>query len=242
VVTEESGPAAVHDRASRRRTVAGLVSVGVHGVLLFAVAVTSVTGIRVAREAPAVELTPIQVVAPPPPEPPAPQLQPVTPPSPGTLGRRGREPPRSVTRAPADPYADLIMHYEAPPAADPGNRDGEAGIGLGSGLLGDGIGGAAFGVGNVPPPPASRARPPRAKEDYSRWDFHAAHMFAGAIVRLELTVDPRGGVRAVRILKGVDDQIDQRAIELAGRFQFFPALDDDGRSTWGRHGWEFVIR
>lgn len=147
-----------------------------------------------------------------------------------------------MTRAPADPYADLVMHYEARPAADPGNLDGEHGIGLGSGLLGDGVGGAAFGVGNVPPPPPSRARPPRAKEGYSKWDFRASRMFAGAIVRLELTVDPRGRVTAVRILKGVDDQIDQRAIELAGRFQFFPALDDDGRPTWGRHGWEFVIR
>lgn len=147
-----------------------------------------------------------------------------------------------MTRAPPDPYADLVMHYDAPPAADPGNRDGEHGIGLGSGLLGDGVGGSAFGVGNVPPPPASRARPPRAREDYSKWDFHAARMFAGATVRLELTVDPRGKVTAVRILKGVDDQIDQRAIEVAGRFEFFPALDDDGRPTWGRHGWLFVIQ
>ena len=134
------------------------------------------------------------------------------------------------------------MHYDAPEAADPGNRDGDTGPGLGSGLLGEGVGGNAFGVGTVPPPPPSQARPPRAKEDYSQWDFHAAHMFRGAIVRLELTIDPVGSVRDVRVLKGVDDQIDVRAIDLARRFEFFPALDDDGRPTWGRHGWEFVIR
>jgi TonB family protein len=147
-----------------------------------------------------------------------------------------------VTRAPADPYANLVMHYDAPPATDPGNRDGDTGAGLGSGLLGEGVGGNDFGVGTVPPPPVSRARPPHPKDDYSQWDFHAASMFRGAIVRLELTVDPAGSVRDVRILKGVDDQIDLRATELARRFQFFPALDDDGRPTWGRHGWEFVIR
>jgi TonB family protein len=236
MVTEKVGP--------RRPMFAGLVSAGLHGMLLLAISLTS---IHVARKTPTIELTPIQVVEPPPPppppEPPAPQLRPITPPSPGTLGRRGREPPRSVSRAPADPYADLVMHYEAPASDDPGNRAGATGGGLGSGLFGDGIGGAAFGVGNVPPPPApSRARPPRAKADYSRWDFLAASVFRGAIVRLELSIDPSGSVRDVRVLKGVDDQIDLRATDLARRFEFYPALDDDGQPIWGRHAWEFVIR
>src|SRR5262249_25418386 len=124
----------------------------------------------------------------------------------------------------------------------PGNRDGDTGPGLGSGLRGGGFGGNDFGVGTVPPPPPSRARPPRAKEDYSQWDFQAARMFRGAVVRLELTIDPAGAVHDVQIVKGVDDQIDLRAADLARHFAFFPALDDDGKPIWGRHGWEFVIR
>src|SRR4029079_17134626 len=119
---------------------------------------------------------------------------------------------------------NLVMHYDAPEAVDPGNRDGDTGAGLGSGLLGDGVGGNEFGVGTVPPPPPSHARPPRAKEDYSKWDFHAARMFRGAIVRLELTISPAGAVHEVRIVKGVDDQIDLRAAELARHFEFFPAV------------------
>jgi TonB family protein len=67
-------------------------------------------------------------------------------------------------------------------------------------------------------------------------------MFRGAIIRLELTIDPAGNVRDIHIVKGVDDQIDARAADVARRFAFFPALDDDGTPIWGRHGWEFVIR
>src|SRR3954471_10764198 len=110
---EEAGPAAVLGR-SRRRTVAGAVSIAVHGAFLLAV---SLVGVRAAHEARPVALTPIQLVEPPPPPPPAPpppQPQPIEPtiaPAPGTLGRRGHEAPRAVTHAPADPYADLLMHY-----------------------------------------------------------------------------------------------------------------------------------
>jgi hypothetical protein len=49
-------------------------------------------------------------------------------------------------------------------------------------------------------------------------------------------------VRNVRIAKGVDDYIDQEAVALASRFEFYPALDDDGRPIASRHGWEFVIQ
>src|SRR5690349_14910064 len=99
---EDAGLAALHGHAARRRTVAGVASIAVHGALL---AVVALVGVHAVREAPQVALTPIQVVEPPPPPPPPPapppqQLQPALAPVPGTLGRRGREPPRSVTRAP----------------------------------------------------------------------------------------------------------------------------------------------
>src|SRR6185436_8317625 len=202
---------------------AGLVSVGAHVVLLLAI--TILPG-PAAPPPPTVELTPILVVAPPlPPEPPPPappQMQPVAP-SPGTLGRRGRDAPRSATRAPADPFADLVVHYDAPTSEEPGNEAGTTGLGIGAGPTGNGIGDIQL------PSTPTRARPARAKRDYSRWGFRAAGVFRGAIVRLELTIDAKGAVRGVRILKGVDDYIDQEATALASSFEFYPALDDDGR-------------
>src|SRR5205823_6559045 len=128
-----------------------------------------------------------------------------------------------------------------------GNELGTTGAGIGAGLLGEGAGsgdGAGqFGLGNLAVPPApSLARPPRPKSDYRNGDFRAGRQFAGAVVRLELSIDPRGSVRNVRLLQGVDDAIDQHAIELAKRFEFHPALDDAGQPTWGRHRWEFVLQ
>src|SRR6185436_16036192 len=203
---------------------AGLVSVGAHVVLLLAI--TILPG-PAAPPPPTVELTPILVVAPPlppkPPPPAPPQMQPVVAPSPGTLGRRGRDAPRSATRAPADPFADLVVHYDAPTSEEPGNEAGTTGLGIGAGPTGNGIGDIQL------PSTPTRARPPRPKRDYSRWGFRAASVFRGAIVRLELTIDAQGAVRGVRIVKGVDDYIDQEATALASRFEFYPALDDEGR-------------
>jgi hypothetical protein len=216
---------------------AGAASIVAHGVVLVLVVMVIVP------DAPArhsVELTPIQVVqlvepTPPPPAAP-PLLQPIGAPSPGTLGRRSNSAPRSATRAPADPYSDLIVHYDAPASEAPGNRAGATGLGIGAGPTGDGIGDIQL------PATPTRARPARPKHDYSRWGFRAAPVFRGAIVRLELAIDATGAVRGVRIVKGVDDHIDREATTMASRFEFHPALDDDGRSVASRHGWEFVIQ
>ena len=225
-------PAIPAGRVPRRRLVAGLVSIGAHGVLLL---VVTVLHGPVASPPRTVELTPIQVVEPPPPPEP-PRVLPVAAPSPGTLGRRGRDAPRSATRAPADPYADLVVHYDAPTSEEPGNEAGAVGLGIGSGVTGNGIGDVQL------PSTPTRSRPPRPRRDYSQWGFRAASVFRGAIVRLELTIDAQGAVRNVRIAKGVDDYIDQEAVALASRFEFYPALDDDGRPIASRHGWEFVIQ
>jgi hypothetical protein len=186
-----------------------------------------------------VELTPIQVVQvvePPPERPAPPPVQPVAAPSPGTLGRRGSTAPRSATRAPADPYSDLVVHYDAPASEQPGSQAGATGLGIGAGPTGDGIGDIQL------PSAPTRARPPRPTRDYSRWSFRAAGVFRGAIVRLELAIDAGGAVRGVRIVKGVDDHIDREATTMASRFEFHPALDDDGRPVASRHAWEFVIQ
>jgi TonB family protein len=230
------------------------VSLGVHGVALIVIAVLAGHRVVVLRE---VEVTAIEVVEPPPPAPaPPPPSAPAGAParSPmggtaGTLGRRGRDAPqRSLSKAPVaeDPFADVIVSYEAPTGPESGGETDAAGAGRGTGLLGDGTGngtGGVFGLGSVPPAPRpSMARPPRAKRDYRTWNFRAQRRFAGATVHVELTIDPQGRVQDVRVLRGVDEQIDKHATGLARRFEFHPALDAAGDPTWGLHRWEFVLQ
>jgi len=244
---EDVGPVAA--RGSRRSILAGTSSVVVHAGI-FVVAITF-AGARGDHEPRRTQLTPIEVVEPPPPPPVAPpsapaagtQLASAAGASAGTLGRHGHGAPRSVSHAPAasDPLADVVVSYEAP-ASDVGNEAGTTGQGIGAGLLGEGTGagGGGFGIGNVPPAP-SLARPPRPRANYRHWDFRAAPAFAGGLVRVELTIAPDGNVRDVRLVKGVDSYVDRHAVEHARDFKFYPALNDAGQPTWGRHGWEFVI-
>jgi TonB family protein len=257
-VREVHGLAPIAGRARRRSVISGCVSLGIHGALL--VLIVLLAGVRAVIAPPAIELSWIEVVAPPPAPPPPPPAtgQAAPAPSPvkasaGTLGRRGHDvPQRSQTRAPAiaDPYADLAVSYEPPTGPDPGNTAGTTGLGLGAGLLGDGSGeGGGGGFGNLglpppppPPPPArSLARPPRPKLDYHTWDFRASRRFAGQIVLVELAIDAGGSVGQVRVLKSVDPAIDHHAMDLARRFSFYPALDPAGHPTGGLHRWEFVI-
>lgn len=241
--------------ASRRSAFAGMVSVAIHGGLLLAAVL--LLHHRIASPSPTIELTSVQVVSapePPPPPPPPPgtgsQVRGATNTSPGTLGRRGRDaPPRSPSRAPVapDPFAEVVVSYDTPTGPDPGNEAGTVGSGIGAGFHGDGTGsgdgGGLFGMGvPAPPPPRpSLARPPRPRHDYGQWNFRADRRFAGAKVDVELTIDPRGRVRNVRLLRGVEESIDERAIGLAQRFEFYPALDDAGVPIAGLHRWEFVL-
>jgi len=252
VVMEVAGLAATAGRVSRRSAISGLASLALHGGLLLLVFVLA--GVRVMPERHVIELTTIQVVEPPPP--PAPGQSGTMTPSPartsaGTLGRRGHDAPqRSASRAPAvaNPFAELAVSYDTPTGPDPGNEAGTGGLTVGSGLWGDGAGGdgGRFGVGGMgvppPPPPAvSRARPPRPKLDYHTWDFRASRRFAGQAVLVELSIDAGGHVGQVRVMKSVDPAVDHHAMDLARRFEFYPALDPDGHPTPGLHRWEFVI-
>jgi protein TonB len=246
--TEDVGSVAT--RRSRRWVMAGTVSMVVHAGLVV-VAVVFTSG-RVARAPQHPLVTPIEVIEPPPPPPPPPtpaagtgtQLASLAGANAGTLGRHGHGAPRSMSRAPAasDPMADVVVSYDAQTSDDAGSGAGTTGRGIGAGLLGDGAGagGGGFGLGNVPPAP-SLARPPRPKASYRHWDFRAAPVFAGGLIRIELTIAPDGSVREVRLLKGVDSYVDRHAVERARDFRFYPALNDAGQPTWGRHGWEFVI-
>jgi hypothetical protein len=146
-----------------------------------------------------------------------------------------------------DPLADLAISYDVPTGPDPGTLNGTTGTGAGTGLLGIGTGaGNGFGrygdgVGTMSIPVPSQARPPRPRHDYRESVIRGSHKFGGQSLRLALTVDPRGIVRQVRVEQGVDDVLDQRAIELARTFEFYPALDAAGEPTSGTFQWVFVI-
>jgi TonB family protein len=233
------------------------VSLALHGGLVLLALV--IAGIR-GGQPPQIELTEIELVAPPPPTPlpvpgpsaPGTQSGASASPRMGALGRRGHDAPqRSQTRAPAvaDPFADLEVSYETDARPDPGPLDGTTGLGRGTGLLGAGHGdGAGYGyLGDgpgalrVPPPPASLARPPRPKHSYRDWQLPAVGQFAGSIVEVALTIDPHGHVGDVRVVKSVDESLDRRAIDIARSFEFYPALTSAGEPTSGPYRWKFVI-
>jgi hypothetical protein len=239
------------------RPTSWIASLGLHGGI---VAVVLLCAHHVAPRD-AVETTLIELVEPAPPqESPAGRgasggTEPVKNATPGTLGRRGHDAPRSATRTPApDPLADLVVSYDRPTGPDPGNEAGVTGQGLGSGLLGDGPGGrGGLGNGNdiaalnvpAPPPPTperSLARPPRAKHPYNQWEFFGDRHFISSHVMLELTIDPQGVVRDIRVVESDNSIIAKRASNVARHFVFYPALNDVGEPTWGLHRWEFSLR
>jgi len=245
-------------RVAHRSKIAVAVSLALHGGVVLLLLM--IAGSREAPRPPVIELTEIQVVPPPPPPPP--------PPGPsrsgtragagksakaGALGRRGHDAlPRSQTRAPAvaDPFADLTVSHETPTLPDPGNPAGTTGQGVGTGLFGTGTGaGAGYGSlgdgpGNlqVPPPPPSLARPARPKGDYSDWNIPGSHEFANKILVVELSIDPHGNVRDVRVLQGLSKWLDSYAAAVARGYKFHPALSDNGEPTSDHFLWKFRIR
>lgn len=249
-------------RFSRRSMVAALGSLVLHGgAVALVIAFALPEPHRVVQRS-ATELVAIESIA----APPAPTLAPVRGPigpgaqpavrpslNAGAVGRRGHDlPKRSMTRAPRvpDPYADLAISYDTPTGPDPGSPMGTTGPGFGESLAGIGGGGGgglhpppllASVPPPPPPPPPSLARPPRPKYSYSETEIRGSHKFAGKVIRLVLAIDERGVVRVTRIVQGVDLRLDERARELAERFEFEPALDQAGHPTAGTYPWYFVI-
>jgi TonB family protein len=240
---------------SRRSMFAGSLSLTFHGGLVIVAIVLA--GLRAAHP-PAIELIPIDII---PLETPA-VVPPPAPSGPGTIaghghtalsgtrGRRGQDlPKRSQTKAPPvnDPYADVVMGYDAPDSAHPGNPNGMTGSGLGTGLFGNGTGnGTGFGLGGdgpgVPAPPTSHARPPRPKHDYYLHQaLTTSRKFGGTTVVLKLVIDAKGKVESISVLNSVDPTIDREAIAAARDFEFYPALRDDGEPRAGTFRWDFLI-
>ena len=178
---------------------------------------------RAARKAPA----PRKVSSPVPPAQPPPRPKPEPPPKPA---------PPAVVQAPVVPKpADAVeakgdpAPVPKPPAADQGSgTGGGAGTGAGQGVgegNGPGIGaGNGGGEGGGPYRPGSGIEPPKllreVKADYT--DDARRAGIEGEVV-LEIVVRRDGSVGDVRVRRGLDRGLDQRAIAAVRQWRFTPA-------------------
>jgi hypothetical protein len=235
---------------SRRSTLAGSVSLVLHGgVLLLAVALV---GARVVPESRRIALTMVEIVSPSPPPPtPAPATAaPASAPSP-----ESRPAPRPVHAAPPRAASivealDLKVSYsardnfaakpgtEAPSDGEPGGFDGGRGIGADSRRQLE----ASLAHLEIPVPQrVSLARPPHEKHNYHQLRLPSVRRFAALHIKLVLTIDARGRVSDVELVQGVDGELDLRVCRLARHFEFEPALDDDGVPVPGTSRWDIEI-
>ena len=234
---------------------AGSASLALHGAMLAGVAIVVAIRGHLVDRAPRVAYTSVEIVSAsaPPLPPPAPRTaQPAVRPSavrPSAEARGRREPAqRSQPSAPvvSETLADLKVHYD-----DPSNFAGDTAAAAGSDSRGrrPGIGGsigsqAEGGLATMAipsPAPVSLARPPRPRNDYTKLYLRAASKFAGKTIKVALTVDTAGKVRAVQLLEGVDRDLDRRTVALVSGFEFQPALDDNGEPIQGTSRWNIEI-
>lgn len=234
---------------SRRSTLAGSVSLALHGGLLGLGVV--LVGARVAPEPRQIALTTVEIVAPSPPPTPAPApAVPAIAPDPAP-----REPARPVRAAPpraasAVEALDLKVSYsardnfsanpttEAPADGEPRGIDGGRGVGSdGRRQLEDSLAHVDIPV----PPRVSLARPPREKRNYHQLRLPSVRRFAGMHIKLVLAIDAQGRVSHVELVQGIDGQLDLRVVGLARHFEFEPALDDDGVPVRGSSRWDIEI-
>ena len=202
-----------------------------HGVLC-AVLLATHHDAHVAAPARAIDI--IEIVAPPakPPPPPQPLPAPSTIDQPGGGGGTPAAPqPKPTVRTAAHTVRDLLGSY----AIEGGTGDGGTGGGELGGFgdargrgIGLGDGGAIasqLDVPAVPPPPVSKARPPKLIYPARDREVEADELFIARV-----TVDTDGYVVGARLVRGVGDMRDGDAEQLIFRFRYLPALDDDGRA------------
>jgi TonB family protein len=180
---------------------------------------------RAQRQAPIIKKvsSPVPEVAPPPP-PPEPKPDPPPP------------PPAPVVQAPVVPKpADPVevkgdpAPVPKPPASDQGSGNGGgAGTGAGQGVgegTGPGIGpGSGGGEGGGPYRPGAGIEPPRLlREVKGTYTDDARRRGIQGDVLLEIVVRRDGSVGDVRLLRGLDRGLDQRAIDAVRQWRFSPA-------------------
>jgi periplasmic protein TonB len=180
---------------------------------------------RAARKAPVIKKvsTPLPEVKPPAP-PPEPKVDPPPAPPPPVVQA-------PVVTTPADPVE--VKGQPAPVAkpqpADQGSgTGGGAGTGAGQGVgngTGSGIGeGSGGGEGGGPYRPGAGIEPPSLlREVKASYTDDARRRGIEGEVHLEIVVRRDGSVGDVRVLRGLDRGLDQRAIDAVRQWRFAPA-------------------
>jgi TonB family protein len=180
---------------------------------------------RAARKSPEIKKvsTPLPEVKPPPP-PPEPKVEPPPVPPPPVVQA-------PVVTTPTDPVE--VKGQPAPVArpqpADQGSGSGGgAGRGVGQGVgegAGSGIGdGSGGGVGGGPFRPGAGIEPPSLlREVKASYTDDARRRGVAGEVLMEIVVRRDGSVGDVRVLRGLDRGLDQRAIEAVRQWRFAPA-------------------
>jgi len=214
----------------------------------------ALVGERVSRS-PRLRLSWVEVAAPSPLPSPiaeaaAPAVLPaVTAPSARTPVRLGHDTRRPPSRVPAPPesLADLRVSYDDPnnftskstAETTIGQDTPRSAIGAIRKQLDDNL--AALQVPVPAPAPVSLAQPPRPRRDYHRLQLRDVRRFAGLTIKVLLKIDAHGKVSDVRLLQGVDSQLDRRTIDLARGFEFEPARDEAGKAVPGSSKWDILI-
>jgi protein TonB len=181
---------------------------------------------RAARKAPEIKKvsSPVPEVKPPaPPPPPKVDPPPAPPPPPAPVQA-------PVVPKPADPVEAAGIPAPAPqPPADQGSgAGGGAGSGSGRGVgegTGAGIGpGSDAGEGGGPYRPGAGIEPPRLlREVKANYTDEARRRGVTGEVLLEIVVGRNGSVQDVRVRRGLDRDLDQRAVEAVRQWRFAPA-------------------
>jgi hypothetical protein len=241
--------------ARRRPIVAGWASLALHGgVVALAVMLARSRIVRPQRRAAVTDIEIVDAVA----LPRAPFPAQVAPPSPvvqprqlAAHNRRGLALPQHMAARPSSVkqlLADIKVSYDDPAnftdrAAQTTPSDGgrtlhSAALTTGTDLP------SQNGLATLQMPgvaSASLARPPHAKHDYSKGKLESVRQFAGQTIEVLLTIDIRGHVRHVDLLKGVEAQLDARTIALVREWEFDPALDDIGEPMPGYVKWDMHL-
>jgi protein TonB len=211
-----------------------LVSALAHAAVVVAIAVAALDASETLPE-PKQVLAFVAEPAPPPP-PPAPAVEPEKP-RPAAEARPTQAPRRAAVTPDVAPVAAPI---EAPSGIRPETgREGsavsagfESEYGIPGGIPGGVAGGVVGGEGLVPPPPppstpvrvgGSITAPKLVKRVAPRYPLIAEHAQVQGVVILEATVNERGRVEAVQVLRG-HPLLEEAAIEAVKQWQYEPLM------------------
>jgi TonB family protein len=179
---------------------------------------------RAARKAPEVRkaATPLPEIRPPEP-PPTPKVEPTPAPPPPVVQAPVVSTPAAVVEA-----KGLPAPVEKPQADQGSGTGGGAGTGSGQGVgagAGSGIGeGTGGGEGGGPFRPGSGIEPPTLlREVIGSYTDDARRRGIQGEVLLEIVIGRDGSVGDVRVVRGLDRGLDQRAIEAVRQWRFSPA-------------------